>query len=130
MEPQYNMTLGQEYLRRLLTHPSIDNNMFKLLAAYNAGPGRLKRWHKKMSKHTSHAGLADDPLLFIELLPAAETRAFVEKVMTNYWIYTLRFDGKMPKTLSATASGKWPAYTQDNPLEFAEQNARRKTRAQ
>ena len=121
MEPQYNMTLGQEYLSRLLTHPSVNNNMFKLAAAYNAGPGRLRRWQKKMAKTPS---VANDPLLFIEMLPAAETRVFVEKVMTNYWIYNLRFHGKMPRTLKATATGAWPNYAQDNPVKMAEKFAR------
>jgi len=121
MEPQYNMTLGQEYLSRLLTHPSVNNNMFKLAAAYNAGPGRLRRWQKKMAKTPS---VANDPLLFIEMLPAAETRVFVEKVMTNYWIYNLRFHGKMPRTLKATATGAWPNYAEDNPVKMAEKFAR------
>ena len=29
----------------------------------------------------------DDPLLFIESLPARETRLFIERVLTNFWIY-------------------------------------------
>jgi len=49
----------------------------------------------------------DDPLLFIELIPASETRAFVERVLTNYWAYQMQM-GIEPKTLMAVAQGNWP----------------------
>jgi hypothetical protein len=29
-------------------------------------------------------------MLFIESIPSGETRAFVERVMVNYWIYRMR----------------------------------------
>ncbi len=110
--PVLNITLGQKYLKKLLSHPAIDGNILQLIAAYNAGPGRLSRWKRKIN-------IEDDPLLFIEMLPAAETRAFVEKVMANYWIYHLRLYGKTPASLQSIASGKWPVYEQDARLELA-----------
>ena len=51
----------------------------------------------------------DDPLLFIETIPVSETRAFVERVMSNIWIYRQRL-GQATPTLDAVTSGKWPIY--------------------
>ncbi len=51
----------------------------------------------------------NDPLLFIESLPSLESRLFVERIMTNLWIYRLRL-GQPTPTLTALASGRWPTY--------------------
>jgi len=101
-DPATNMELGQRYLGELLGYPEIGNNLFLLAAAYNAGPGTLARWRKD---------LADviDPLLFIESLPYAETRDYVEKVVANFWIYRLRL-GQEIGSLDAVAAGSWPFY--------------------
>jgi len=110
-DPALNMELGQKYLVNLLNNGNVKQNLFKLTIAYNAGPGRMRRWEKEMEQ-------ADDPLLFIESIPAAETRAFVERVMTNYWIYRMRMQQNTP-SLAAVASGKWPLYkTQDSSKTF------------
>ena len=115
LDPVFNLTLGQRYIKKLLQHPAIQGNMLELVASYNAGPGRVSRWKRKIN-------VKNDPLLFIEMLPAAETRAFVEKVMANYWIYNLRFYGKTPASLQAIATGKWPYYEYDARTELAIRN--------
>jgi hypothetical protein len=51
----------------------------------------------------------DDPLMFIETMSAQETRAYVKRVMTYYWMYN-RIAGKTSKTLEDTARGYWPRY--------------------
>src|SRR5262249_37381968 len=76
-DPATNLALGQKYLRRLLADPAINNNLFLMAVAYNAGPGWLMRWRA--------ADPTPDPLLFIESLPSQETRNFVERVMANVW---------------------------------------------
>lgn len=101
-DPVVNIDIGQKYLAELLSHPSVNNNLFKLAVAYNAGPGKLVRWSKL-------ASYEDDPLYFIEAIPAAETRIFVERVLTNYWIYRLKF-AQDTESLDDVASGEWPAY--------------------
>ena len=100
-EPKTNISVGDAYIRHLMAYDSIDRNLFKLLVAYNAGPGNFTRWEAKLPN--------DDPLLFIELVPSAETRAFVERVMRNLWIYRLRLGQETP-SLKAVASGAWPEY--------------------
>ncbi len=101
-DPVVNIDLGQKYLAELLGHPQVNNNLFKLAVAYNAGPGKLARWSKQ-------ASYEDDPLYFIEAIPAAETRIFVERVLTNYWIYRLKF-AQDTGSLDDVASGNWPTY--------------------
>ena len=50
-----------------------------------------------------------DPLLFVESIPMRETRAFVERVMANYWIYRMRMDQPTP-SLDAVVEGGWARY--------------------
>jgi soluble lytic murein transglycosylase-like protein len=114
MEPVTNVDIGQRYLHALLGQRHIDNEMFSLTIAYNAGPGNLAKW-KSRYKHV------DDPLLFIESIPVAETRAYVERVLSNYWIYRMRL-GQPTPSLDAVAAGKWPVYVglDNNPFMLAE----------
>jgi len=101
-EPEVNIRLGQKYLELLLQDDSVKNNLFKLAVAYNAGPGKLARWEKTVDYQ-------NDPLLFIESIPVAETRLFVERVLTNYWIYRLKYK-QSTDSLEMVASGEWPVY--------------------
>ncbi|MBU6235819.1 MAG: lytic transglycosylase domain-containing protein [Alphaproteobacteria bacterium] len=98
--PQVSLALGQKYLEDLLD--MTDGNLFEAAIAYNAGPGNLGEWKDRF------AGV-DDPLLFIELIPFGETRAYVERVMANYWIYSLRM-GFGVASLDAVAAGKPAIY--------------------
>jgi soluble lytic murein transglycosylase-like protein len=101
-DPALNLALGQRYLDRLLSSRRVAGDLFRLTVAYNAGPGNLGKWQKKM-RH------GDDPLLFIESLPSLESRLFVERVMANLWIYRQRL-GQSTPTLVALASDRWPTY--------------------
>lgn len=100
--PDVNVALGQRYVRYLLKTEVVGGNLIYLAAAYNAGPGNLINWKKNVD-------YANDPLLFIESLPYSETRAFIERVMTNYWIYSQRMTQESA-TLDALRDGKWPIY--------------------
>lgn len=97
----YNLSLGQKYVSYLLSKPFIEGNLFYMLTAYNGGPSNLLKWLK-------NARFYNDPLLFIEVIPSAETRIYIERVMANYWIYNMRF-GNPNHTLEQIAEGKWPA---------------------
>lgn len=102
LQPALNMDLGQRYIAHLLGHKQVDGDLFRLAAAYNGGPGNLGKWRRKM-------GGARDPLLFIETLPSLETRLFIERVLTNLWIYRARL-GQPTPSLDAIAAGDWPRY--------------------
>lgn len=96
----FNLELGQRYVSYLLSKPFIEGNLFYMLTAYNGGPGNLVKWQK-------FARFGKDPLLFIEVIPSAETRIYIERVMANYWIYNMRFD-QPNRTLEQLANGQWP----------------------
>ncbi|NBX65553.1 MAG: hypothetical protein EBQ96_00980 [Proteobacteria bacterium] len=98
--PRVSMALGQQYLEDLLD--MTDGNLFEAAIAYNAGPGNLAIWKDRFAN-------LDDPLLFIELVPYSETRAYVERVMANYWIYSLRM-GYGVASLDAVAAGAPAVY--------------------
>lgn len=99
-DPSYSMSLGQRYISELLDH--LGGNLLELGGAYNAGPGAAERWM------TTKAG-KDDPLLFIESIPIAETRDYVRRLMEYQWMYRRRF-GEEAKSLDETAEGQWPRY--------------------
>ncbi len=98
--PGLNLSLGQKYVRYLLEHDRVDGNLLHLLAAYNAGPGRLGKWLARMAGE-------DDPLMFIESLPSRETRRFIRHVLVNLWIYRHRL-GERAHSLNALVAGRWP----------------------
>ncbi len=102
LDPTFNVTLGQEYISELMGSGSTYDNLFTLTTAYNGGPGNLTRW-------ISSIDFRGDPFLFIESIPAAETRGYIERVVTNYWIYRDRL-GQPVGSLDATAAGTWPVY--------------------
>ncbi len=115
-EPEVNMNLGQKYIEMLLEDKNIDGSLFLMAVAWNGGPGNLSKWRKSTE-------YMDDPLFFIESIPARETRNFVEHVLSNLWIYRDRL-GQPSPSLDAIASGHWPKYIplgQDS-LEVAETN--------
>jgi soluble lytic murein transglycosylase len=100
--PETNLELGQRYIEMLLGEQDVANDLFKLAVAWNGGPGNLRKWNR----NTKHL---DDPIFFIESIPSYETRTFVERVLTNFWIYRDRL-GQHTPSLDAVARGEWPRY--------------------
>ncbi len=99
-DPALNMKIGQMYVNYLLKKGD-EGDLFDMAAAYNGGPGNLRRWKKELG--------IDDPLLFIESIPNAESRDYVEKVLTNIWIYRQRL-GQPTPSRELVAAGDAPAY--------------------
>lgn len=106
LDPSVNLSLGQRYIQYLFEQDSIQGDLFRLVAAYNRGPGKVEQWQARDD-------FDGDPLLFIESIPSRETRTFVERVLASYWIYRNRL-GQPAPSLDAIAAGEWPTYT---PLE-------------
>lgn len=96
----YNLALGQKYVQYLLDLPAVNNNIIYMAVAYNAGPANLIKWKKKTNYPT-------DPLIFIERIPSRETRAFVERILSNFWVYQSLL-GQENKTAEQMVRGKWP----------------------
>ena len=101
-KPEINIKLGQKYIEMLLGNKKINGDLFLMATAWNGGPGNLNKWRRK----TNHM---DDPLFFIESIPSRETRIFIERVLTNLWIYRDRL-GQPTPSLEAIAAGDWPVY--------------------
>jgi soluble lytic murein transglycosylase-like protein len=98
--PAFNLSIGQRYVQKMYSFVEPEGDLFKLVVAYNGGPGNLQKWLKEVE----HRG---DPLLFIESIPSRETRGYVERVVANYWIYQDRL-GEAKTTLDQVARGEWP----------------------
>ena len=96
--------MGQKYIQHLLENDHIDGDLLLLAAAYNGGPGNLKKWQRR-----AHKGAYTDALMFIESIPARETRIFIERVLSNLWMYRERL-GEPAPSLDALAAGERPAY--------------------
>lgn len=82
-----NLTLGTYYMKNMLS--SLDDSPVLASAAYNAGPGRARRWR------------AEAPLegaIYTETIPFDETRDYVKKVMSNTVYYARQF-GAPPRSL-------------------------------
>ena len=100
LDKDINLTIGQDYVSRLRQKDFVGDNLIFLAASYNGGPHNLKRWVEKLDYE-------DDPLLFMEMIPWRETRLYVKRVITNYWMYSSRL-GQKPQSLSQFLAGKWP----------------------
>ncbi len=100
--PEINLEVGQEYIEYLLKLKLVENNLIFLTAAYNGGPGNLQKWQKEINYLNDH-------LFFMESIPSRETRWFIEKVLTKYWIYQNKA-GKKSDSLQLLANGKSPIY--------------------
>ncbi len=107
-DPYLNIRLGQAYIRYVLKAVRPRDNLVLAIAAYNAGPGNAAKWAAKK-------GVAQDPLLFLELMGSAETRTFARDVLSSLWIYRDRL-GQAAPSLDALAAGRWPLYQSLDPL--------------
>lgn len=101
-DPANNLALGERYVAWLGGQPGIADNLLRLLASYNAGPGAFADWSRGIVDH-------GDPLLFLEAIPIDETRAFIPRVLTYSWLYAARM-GHVSPSLDALAADTWPRY--------------------
>ncbi|GLV27557.1 lytic transglycosylase [Sphingobium sp. TomTYG75] len=100
--PSTNMEYGQRYLENLRNMSATGGLLPKVMAAYNAGPLPVERWNSEVKDN-------GDPLLFMESLPYYETRAYVNIVMRNYWMYQIQAKGSAD-CLTGMAQGMWPTF--------------------
>ncbi len=71
LNPSVNVQLGTRYLSDMLR--MFEGDVVAALAAYNAGPGRVKRWRREMSRL--------DMDEFVESIPLSEPRDYVKRVL-------------------------------------------------
>ena len=98
----YNISIGQDLLLRLMNKEDISDSLIPVLISWNAGPTKYKKWNKKIKMHS-------DPLLYIESIPSYETRWFVKEVLKNMWIYRDKFKQDKPSRRELS-NNSWPKY--------------------
>lgn len=103
-KPEINLAVGAHYIDYLAEKHYIDNSVIHILAAYNAGPGALRKWTKEYSH-------IQDPLHFVEHIPYRETRHYVQQVLTNYIMYEM-LEGQSSKAISDLHASTWPTVNQ------------------
>jgi soluble lytic murein transglycosylase len=85
----YNATLGAAFLNEQLGR--FQGSYVLTFAGYNAGPKRARQW---MARYGDPRGQDIEKVVdWIERIPYAETRAYVQRVMENYQVYKMRLTG-------------------------------------
>ncbi len=75
-----NLKLGTYYMKNVLS--SADDSPVLASAAYNAGPGRARKWRGEQDMEGA---------IYAESIPYDETRDYVKKVMSNTVYYAKQF---------------------------------------
>ena len=78
----YNVTLGRGYLQHLID--DFGGSYALAIAAYNAGPGRVRQW---LAEYGDPRGGKVDMVDWIETIPIDETRLYVQRVLENLQVY-------------------------------------------
>jgi soluble lytic murein transglycosylase len=81
----YNALLGSTYLKAQLD--TFDGSLLLAAAAYNAGPGNVRKW---LTAYGDPRSDKIDPVVWVELIPMLETRKYVQRVLGNYLVYRAR----------------------------------------
>jgi soluble lytic murein transglycosylase len=79
-KPEVNIQLGTAFLAGL--GRMFQNNQALMLAAYNAGPGRTRRWWRE-----AQAEKQTRIDVFVEEIPYRETQGYVKSVLASYGVY-------------------------------------------
>lgn len=96
MLPDVNIRLGSVYLARMIN--SFSGNIPLALAAYNAGPARLRRWlaaRKDLSGLEKEATSSPDVEIWMDELPWEETSFYVKAILRNWMVYRSLDEGRL-----------------------------------
>ena len=88
-DPEYNVNLGSHYIAGLILE--YDGSYPFSIAAYNAGPKRVRYW-KKINKNPQKNQI--EYIDWIELIKFKETRNYVQRVLENASVYRYMISGK------------------------------------
>ncbi len=88
-DPHFNIRLGRTYLADLID--DYDGSYVLAIAAYNAGPGRVRQWIRDNGDpRKSNIDVID----WIELIPIDETRNYLHRVLENLQVYRQRLGSR------------------------------------
>ena len=83
-DPGYNLRVGCQFFSEMIRE--FNGSLEQALAAYNAGPDRVKQW---LSGHSF-----PEPTVFVESIPFPETRLYVQTVLRDEVVYRQLLAGK------------------------------------
>jgi len=86
-DPAYNARLGSTYLAWQIR--DFDGYLPMAIAAYNAGPHRVKRW---IEAHGDPRNGTVDAVDWVERIPFSETRNYVQRVLEALQVYRVRME--------------------------------------
>ena len=78
----YNMMLGRSYIESMID--DFGGSYPLAVAAYNAGPGRVRQWVREFGDPRGHDLTMVE---WIEMIPFTETRIYVKRVLENLQVY-------------------------------------------
>ncbi len=81
-----NIRLGSSFLADLIN--GFDGSYVLAIAAYNAGPGNVRKWIKLNGDLLTSSAV--DPIDWIESIPFEETRNYVQRVLEGVQVYRWR----------------------------------------
>ncbi len=85
-DPVYNMQMGAAEVSALFKE--YGGSYIMTFAGYNAGRGRVRQW---VAQHGDPRDPKVDAVDWVERIPLAETRNYVQRVMENLEVYSMRF---------------------------------------
>lgn len=90
-DPVYNAKLGSAYLGELVAE--FGRAYPLVFAAYNAGRSRVYQWLERFGDPRTGDV---DPVDWVEMIPFAETRNYVQRVMEGVQVYRASLEGSGP----------------------------------
>lgn len=84
--PNENIRIGTKYFKYLIDY--FKGNEMLAIVSYNAGPGNINKW---MNNPEINSGDVDE---FIENIPFLETKNYIKKILSSYWVYVNTYSKK------------------------------------
>ena len=109
-DPVYNTQMGAAEIGALLKE--YRGSYVMAFAGYNAGRGRIAEW---VAKHGDPRDPKVDAVDWVERIPFAETRNYVQRVMENLQVYCARF-GASTATVEPNLHRAAPVGSRANPV--------------
>jgi soluble lytic murein transglycosylase len=95
-DPAYNAQIGTAELGDRLQE--YRGSYILTFCAYNAGPGRVRQW---VNRYGDPRDPEADPIDWVERIPIAETRNYVQRVMENMQVYRAQLGNGARPTIEA-----------------------------
>lgn len=86
--PEENIRIGLRYFSYLNDY--FKNDEYLAILAYNAGPGNVNKWLNDSKINTSNGEID----VFVENIPYLETKNYIKKILSSYWVYLNIYSAK------------------------------------